>query len=336
MIMNNGFSKRGKIRIVDFEDKYLEAAAEIFIQNFKLIQNEYSLLPKRYGSKKIVLELLKKTLKRNYGVIALLDDKVIGYLSGAIISKFKSSFKGVYTPEWAHGSVPDGRNDIYSAMYNMISTKWFKDKCIVHAITAMGYESELINHLFWTGYGMHVVDAVSEIKEKYYFKSSEIDIRIADKNDIYQLEELLKEHIEYMTSGPIFLYAGKISIEEEIENWFNDQQRVLWVAESKGEILGYMNTVSHATNACTIVRSEKTLSIQGTHVREKSRRLRVGETLLKKAHEYALENGYEMLSVDFESANNQATRFWLKHFKPVCYSLIRYIDDRSRQRDRFI
>jgi hypothetical protein len=32
--------------------------------------------------------------------------------------------------------------------------------------------------------------------------------------------------------------------------------------------------------------------------------------------------------VDFEPQNIPAAHFWLKHFQPVCYSLIRHVDER--------
>jgi hypothetical protein len=35
--------------------------------------------------------------------------------------------------------------------------------------------------------------------------------------------------------------------------------------------------------------------------------------------------------VDFEAANVAASRFWLRHFSPVCYSLIRHVADGAVQ-----
>jgi hypothetical protein len=32
--------------------------------------------------------------------------------------------------------------------------------------------------------------------------------------------------------------------------------------------------------------------------------------------------------VSFEPMNLLGTRFWLKYFKPVCFSVVRHIDDR--------
>lgn len=40
------------------------------------------------------------------------------------------------------------------------------------------------------------------------------------------------------------------------------------------------------------------------------------------------EAGYERLEVDFASANILAGRSWLRYFAPVCYSLVRPVDDR--------
>ena len=39
-------------------------------------------------------------------------------------------------------------------------------------------------------------------------------------------------------------------------------------------------------------------------------------------------------SVDFESANLPGSKFWLRHFEPVAYSIIRHIDPRTGQKRR--
>lgn len=323
---------KGKIKIVDFDIRYLDEATELFINNYKEAI-EYPLLPRKYGERDMILNLLGKYIERNNGVVALIDNTVVGYLTGEIISNFKGSGKGVYTPEWGHGARTTGKDTIYKAMYNRIVSIWHDLGCVVHAITNLGYDSKLSKQWFWMGYGLLVVDAVKDLNRDFNISEPQnINIRMARENDRTELRDILEEHLEYMSSSPTFLYTGKINLEEEIDQWFDDQQRVIWVAESNDEILGYLHTVSNVKNACTLVRDEMTLSIQDTQVKEKFSGLGVGSALLNKVVQYAMENQYERLSVDFESANDRASGFWLKHFQPVCYSLIRHIDDRSVQK----
>ena len=53
--------------------------------------------------------------------------------------------------------------------------------------------------------------------------------------------------------------------------------------------------------------------------------------LLAKALEWARTKENERCAVDFEPQNIQAAQFWLKHFEPVCYSMIRHVDERIAQ-----
>ena len=80
--------------------------------------------------------------------------------------------------------------------------------------------------------------------------------------------------------------------------------------------------------ACYIIRDEKTTSITSAFTRESERNKGIATALLNHSLNWARSVGYERCAVDFESQNIPATHFWLRHFQPVCYSLIRYVDER--------
>ena len=50
--------------------------------------------------------------------------------------------------------------------------------------------------------------------------------------------------------------------------------------------------------------------------------------LLQHVVDWAAEQGAARISVDFETQNIDGARFWLRHFQPVAYSLLRQVDDR--------
>ncbi len=62
--------------------------------------------------------------------------------------------------------------------------------------------------------------------------------------------------------------------------------------------------------------------------KEKARNAGVATAVLDHALKSARESGYERCAVSFEPMNLLGTRFWLKYFKPVCFSVVRYIDER--------
>jgi predicted GNAT family acetyltransferase len=84
-------------------------------------------------------------------------------------------------------------------------------------------------------------------------------------------------------------------------------------------------------DVCTIIYDEKTTSIYAAFTKEKVRSEGIATALLDHALKSARESGYERCAVPFEPMNLLGTRFWLKYFKPVCYSLLRIVDDRVTQ-----
>ncbi|GAH27730.1 unnamed protein product, partial [marine sediment metagenome] len=71
---------------------------------------------------------------------------------------------------------------------------------------------------------------------------------------------------------------------------------------------------------------EKTTSIYGAFTMKNMRGSGIATALLNHALEFARVAEYERCAVDFEPMNLAGSRFWLKHFKPVCLSLFRQID----------
>jgi len=86
-------------------------------------------------------------------------------------------------------------------------------------------------------------------------------------------------------------------------------------------------------SACHIIRDKNTTSVTGAFARVDARGKGIGTTLLNCALEWAQSVGYERCAVDFEPANIPGTRFWLRHFHPICYSLIRHVDEKIVQID---
>ena len=81
-------------------------------------------------------------------------------------------------------------------------------------------------------------------------------------------------------------------------------------------------------SAAYIIRDEKTSSITGAFTEERFRDSGIGAALPSHALDWARSIAHERCAVDFESQNILGTRFWLRHFQPICYSLIRHVDER--------
>jgi len=81
-------------------------------------------------------------------------------------------------------------------------------------------------------------------------------------------------------------------------------------------------------DACAIIRDEKTTSVIRAFTKESVRGRGIAAALLNRSLDWAHLKGYERCAVDFEPMNVLAARFWMRHFEPVCFSLVRHVDQR--------
>lgn len=312
-------------REIKAEDK--SAVTDLFIENYFQALEKHPSLPARYAKRESVEDYIDWIIEKGVGIVAIHEEHIVGYVTGIEIDDFKSSGKGLYTPEWGHGTSVENADLLYNQLYSYLYDMCIGENCHVHAISIMDHDEALIKETFLNGYGMMVIDAIKKIEPVKPTKTS-FTIRQAKISDLDQIVSILDEHYDYMYNAPIFLFSEADDLNDTVKSYLEDDTVILWVAEKDGALLGMMKTQFDADNASTIVMDDKSLSIQATHVIDESRNQNISRSLLQHAESWGYEKGFERLTVDFETANILARHFWLKHFQPVCHSLIRYIDDR--------
>lgn len=319
------FMGREDIVLENIDSSHYEKMFEMFIYKYSIMKASFPNMPDRFMDKELIYKLFDNILKDNFGIIALQDDKVLGYLMGYQIDEFKSSKRGVFTPEWAFAYLDF---DIFEIIQKNAFSKWKKNKCYNHTITNYTTEEKFFEKIFWDGYGMMVIDAVSEVKKIEDNHKKDIVFKRSTIDDIDEIEKILDEHCDYMSSSPVFLKTDKSDNRKGLEEIYGSEKEILWKAMSGRDTLGIMKTVDGGGEGSLTVKDENNLGIGSTHVKEKFQNMGVGKFMIKNIFDYAKENNYKKLSVDFESFNVQARKFWLKYFEPVCFSMMRRIDDR--------
>jgi GNAT superfamily N-acetyltransferase len=95
------------------------------------------------------------------------------------------------------------------------------------------------------------------------------------------------------------------------------------LAWDHNEPVAYWRIRGPNPSAAQVLNDPGTASVKGAFTKEPFRGRGIGIALLNHSIEWAKQRGYVRYAVDFEPQNSEAKRFWLKHFNPVCYTLIR-------------
>lgn len=324
--VDNMESGTTSIEIVPFSEDHLEEAAGLVAVRYRQERKHNPILPARFEDAAAVLPILQNNTRRQTGMVAMREGRLIGFLTG-----FMSLFREVRTafiPYWGHGASSDNRQKTYWSMYASLARHWVANGYFNHIITVLAHEQEVLGAWFMLGFGMDNIDTlrdVSSIKRVM----ADVEIRRATMDDIDAVMSLALANHWHLTTTPIFRpmfgHEGRRHLEQQI----SDANIAWWLAYNGSDIVGIMRLVPLSGREFSIPPAdENTCGITAAFTKEEFRHHGVATTLLNHALEWARSVGYTRCAVDFESANILGASFWLKYFQPVGYSLVRRLDER--------
>jgi GNAT superfamily N-acetyltransferase len=304
----------------------LEDAAKLFVKSFK-IEREYSpLLPSRFEDANVILPLLDNLLSKSPGVAAVSNNKLVGFLIGQLLPSWRGR-RSVWVPECANVVVGQKRKEVFQEMYARLAHQWVANGCFTHLISVLAHDEEIIDELFWLGFGMAAVDAIRDLGDAEG-PFADVEVRRAGVNELEAVVSLGHEYGRYMTESPTFMALVEKSDTEFQKATLSEPSSATWLALYEGEAVSYMRVGPSHEDASYVIQDEKTASITKAFTKEHVRGRGIGATLLKRSLDWAKSGGYERCAVDFEPENVLGRSFWLRHFQPVSFALIRQIDGR--------
>jgi len=216
-------------------------------------------------------------------------------------------------------------------MYEAIGETWVRAALLNQAVTILAHDETALDAWFWSTFGMLCVDVVRGVEPVEVSpdgRASGVSTRAATPDDAPKLFPIFAEQEAYYNRSPIFLPKAAVTEDSELIGFLTDPNVMLWVAEDGDQrVVGIMTGELHSTDASTVVRDRGTVACTGAYVLPAARNRGVGTVLLGALVDWARKHGHERISLDFEAANIYGSRFWLKYFTPVCYSVIRHVND---------
>jgi GNAT superfamily N-acetyltransferase len=149
-----------------------------------------------------------------------------------------------------------------------------------------------------------------------------IVVRMALQTDAAVLAALDVEHQRHYQESPVFMQAREPEDAGSFTAFLRRPGATIWLAEDRGEAVGFLRC-GREFNASAVVESAAANFISAVYVRPATRGRGAAAAMLDAALRHYAVEGVATCAVDFEAFNPEATAFWLRHFTPVCLSLIR-------------
>jgi GNAT superfamily N-acetyltransferase len=313
------------LNVTPLKEEYLEDAAALVSARYRRLCEQEPHLPDRYAEVNNILPLLQRIMHATgVGVAAFRGDRLVGFLTGWQMPSFRGK-RSTYSPEWANAADLDDSPHIYEEMYDRLAAAWVADKYVAHYISLFPNDVAALRAWHWLGFGMISVDGLRGL-DSIPGCDPRVHIRRAALQDLEQVMELQDALWQYMKGSPIFLLSQKKD-QSYYEEWLQNPDKVVWLAYRNDEPAAFIRLGPADDDVCTIIYDEKTTSIYAAFTKEGARAEGIATAVLDHAMRSARLAGYERCAVSFEPMNLLGTRFWLKYFKPVCFSVLRYIDD---------
>lgn len=266
-----------------------------------------------------VQDLLCGPASNSLGVAALEGGRVVGFLAPLACVLWDEP--AVYIAEWGWAAA-DG--DMVMALYSAAATRWMEEGRRLHAVTGWADERGLEEAWHQLGFGRVVVDAVRDLSLREATRAA-VPVRRAGPQDAGDLSRLERELWEYLAAPPVCRVHPPPGGLEEAARRLIDPAQPVWVAEAGGFAVGFLSLQVEGDTPAAL-RSPRLVCCDGAFVVPEVRRQGVGAVLLAAALEWARGESFTGCTVDFESANPAAARFWPEAgFLAVLHSLARRV-----------
>ena len=148
-----------------------------------------------------------------------------------------------------------------------------------------------------------------------------MQIRRAEKNDIPRVEEILYQvHDVHAAARPNLFIKGKKKYNaKDLEEIFEDETKPVFVCcDDSGLILGYAFCIDKSFSGNDSMNPDRMLYIDDVCVERECRGKHVGTVILDYVKKYALEQGYDRITLNVWDFNESARAFYDRNgFTPL-------------------
>ena len=308
-----------------FSKRHIEPAVKLALEELENERKYCPDLPTEDFSKRLS-GMLHWLSGKPFGKAAIEDGKLVGYLIFAgPFDGFFGNVNGVFSPLGANAFSYEHQNRgrLASMLLASIAEDFVKKGVSSCALSRYAHDEEVARSLVLCGFGIRCSDAVRNLSSLILtYRSDNVVFNELQANEFSRIRKLRLGLVKHLEGSPIFYPTDM----KRFDEWFNKENLRVFVAESDGEIIGFISTSDEAENFITEHRTMK--NICGAYFDEKYRGTGLAQSLLSFIVDTFKAEGITHLGVDCETLNPTALNFWTKYFEEYTYSFARRIDER--------
>ena len=313
------------MKIVKAEEVHVEEALKLAIDEYKSECRQIKQLPEIDVTDQL-RELITGLFRKNYGVAAMIEGKMAGYLAFTRpIEGFFGICRGAYSPLGGSAFLGNDRGKLCSKLLAAAMELLMKEAQVTSfALSRYADDPFVDRSLVLNGFGIRCSDAVMNLNEFKIRDTFQGDITFTEliddeKRGILDLRYGLVNHL---LDSPVFYPTD---IRQYMMQFPGEKTRV-FAALRTDEVIGFLSIQYEGENF--ISETNSMINICGAFVKEEYRGKHVAGDLLSYVCDVCKREGFQYLGVDCETLNPTALRFWGKYFKNYTYSYHRRIDER--------
>jgi len=315
------------MQISPLQPAHWEEAAALVAQRVGALRRQLPSLPAQYEQAEAIHPLLAELAGRAPGVAALSGGQLVGFLIALSLPSIKG-VRGTFSPEWGHAAEGDDAGAVYQALYAALAPAWLANGCYAHAVRVLAHDRAGLDAFYWQGFGLNNVDALRDLSP-LAANAAGITIRQATPDDIDAVAALGEGLQRHLAAPPIYLPLRQLDSRADYLEWLAQPGHRQWLAWRGGVAVAELRLEPANHTACAVAADAGTVFITSAYTRPEARSGGLAAALLDHAVAAVRERGYVRIATDFESANIPGAAFWMRHFQPMAYSVIRYVDERA-------